>query len=147
VLCILKRDRFVGVCETGADLVTFTGIAALIFIPLLRGVPMHIMQRFDLEQFLSSIQNFKVTIAYVVPPVVLLLAKHPVIDKFDLSSLRMMHSAAAPLTPDLIDMIHKRIKCPVKQSYGMSEAAPGITTQVNVLLYPAFEIENVKESY
>jgi len=105
------------------------GIAALIFIPLLRGVPMHIMQRFDLEQFLSSIQNFKVTIAYVVPPVVLLLAKHPVIDKFDLSSLRMMHSAAAPLTPDLIDMIHKRIKCPVKQSYGMSEAAPGITTQ------------------
>ncbi|PVH85763.1 acetyl-CoA synthetase-like protein [Cadophora sp. DSE1049] len=105
------------------------GIAALIFIPLLRGVTMHIMQRFDLEQFLSSIQKFKVTIAYVVPPVVLLLAKHPLVEKYDLSSLQMMHSAAAPLTQDLIDMIYKRIKVPIKQSYGMSEAAPGISTQ------------------
>ncbi|KAH6709134.1 putative phenylacetyl-CoA ligase [Leptodontidium sp. MPI-SDFR-AT-0119] len=105
------------------------GIAALIFIPVYRGVTMHIMQRFDLEFFLSSIQKFKVTTAYVVPPIVLLLAKHPVVDKYDLSSLRIMHSAAAPLTQDLIDMIYKRIKVPIKQSYGMSEAAPGISSQ------------------
>ncbi|KAH7364099.1 putative phenylacetyl-CoA ligase [Rhexocercosporidium sp. MPI-PUGE-AT-0058] len=105
------------------------GIAALIFLPLYRGVTMHIMQRFDLETFLSSIQKFKVTVAYVVPPVVLLLAKHPLVDKYDLSSLQMMHSAAAPLTHDLIDMIYKRIKVPIKQSYGMSESAPGISSQ------------------
>lgn len=97
---------------------------------------MHIMQRFDLEFFLSSIQKFKVTTAYVVPPIVLLLAKHPVVDKYDLSSLRIMHSAAAPLTQDLIDMIYKRIKVPIKQSYGMSEAAPGISSQVFYPLSP-----------
>ncbi|KAH7417408.1 hypothetical protein BKA64DRAFT_615186 [Cadophora sp. MPI-SDFR-AT-0126] len=132
------------------------GIAIMIFFPLLRGVPMHIMQRFDLEQFLSSVQKFKVTIAYVVPPVVLLLAKHPVVDNFDLSSLRMMHSAAAPLTPDLIDMIYKRIKVPIKQSYGMSEAAPGISTQKTELwnnpsgsvgkLYPSMALKVVSPS-
>jgi acyl-coenzyme A synthetase/AMP-(fatty) acid ligase len=92
---------------------------------------MHIMQRFDLERFLSAIQLYKVTIAYVVPPIVLLLAKHPLLDKFDLRSLRMMHSAAAPLTRDLIDMIYARLKVPIKQSYGMSETAPAISSQVN----------------
>lgn len=107
------------------------GIAALIFIPIYKGVTMHIMQRFDLEHFLYSIQTYQVTIAYVVPPIVLLLAKHPLIDTFDLSSLRVLHSAAAPLTYDLIEMIYSRLKIPIKQSYGMSEAAPAISTQVS----------------
>ena len=114
------------------------GIAALIFVPIYKGVTMHIMQRFDLEQFLSSIQTYKVTIAYVVPPIVLLLAKHPLIDRFDLSSLRMMHSAAAPLTQDLIKMIYSRLKTPIKQSYGMSEAAPAISTQVSATIPTPF---------
>lgn len=92
---------------------------------------MHIMQRFDLPQLCQSIQSSKITVAYVVPPVVLALAKHPIVDKYDLSSLREMHSAAAPLGTDLIDVIYKRLKVPIKQSYGMSEASPAITTQVN----------------
>lgn len=97
---------------------------------------MHIMQRFDLLQLCQSIQSSKITVAYVVPPVVLALAKHPVVDKYDVSSLREMHSAAAPLGTDLIDMIYKRLKVPIKQSYGMSETSPAITTQVNPT--PAF---------
>jgi acyl-coenzyme A synthetase/AMP-(fatty) acid ligase len=88
------------------------------------------MQRFDLEQFLQNIQASKVTVAYVVPPVVLLLAKNPLIENYDLSSLRMMHSAAAPLTEDLIRSVHDRLKVGIVQSYGMSEASPAISTQV-----------------
>jgi 4-coumarate--CoA ligase len=91
---------------------------------------MHIMQRFDLQNFCVSIQTNKITIAYVVPPVVLLLAKNPALDKYNLSSLRMMYSAAAPLATDLIEMVHKRLKVPVKQAYGMSEASPAICSQV-----------------
>lgn len=96
-----------------------------------KGVTVHIMQRFDLLQLCQSIQSSKITVAYVVPPVVLALAKHPIVDKYDLSSLREMHSAAAPLGTDLIDVIYKRLKVPIRQSYGMSEASPAITTQVN----------------
>lgn len=124
-------------------LISPTGIAVLIFIPIHRGITMHIMQRFDLPQFLTSIQTSKITIAYVVPPVVLLLGKHPLIDKFDLSSLRMMMSAAAPLTKDLIEMVYSRLKVPIKQSYGMSEAAPGITCQVPLSLpRPSHKLTN-----
>jgi hypothetical protein len=48
------------------------------------------MPKFELEDFCRIIQELKVTFAYVVPPVVLLLGKHPVVSKYDLSSLRMM---------------------------------------------------------
>jgi acyl-coenzyme A synthetase/AMP-(fatty) acid ligase len=95
---------------------------------------MHIMQRFDSEHLCQSIQASRVRIAYVVPPVILLLAKHPVVDKYNLSSLRMMHSAAAPLTNDLIKMVYARLKVPICQTYGMSEASPAITSQVSPLL-------------
>ena len=59
------------------------------------------MPRFDLEQFLQLIQEHRVTVAYVAPPVVLALAKHPLVDEFDLSSLRAILSGAAPLDSDL----------------------------------------------
>ncbi|KAH6707856.1 putative phenylacetyl-CoA ligase [Leptodontidium sp. MPI-SDFR-AT-0119] len=105
------------------------GVAVMAFHPIYNGVTVHVMQQFDLPQLCQSIQSSKITVAYVVPPVVLALAKHPVVDKYDLSSLREIHSAAAPLGTDLIDVIHKRLKVPIKQSYGMSETSPVITTQ------------------
>jgi len=82
------------------------------------------MPKFDLERFCVHIQTHRATFAYVVPPVVLLLGKSPVIDKFDLSSLRMLNSGAAPLTRDLVDAVYKRLKIPIKQGYGLSETSP-----------------------
>ena len=88
------------------------------------------MQRFDLEQFCQNIERYKITMAFIVPPVALLLAKHPLVAQYNLSSLRMMHSSAAPLTQDLVDMLYKRLKVPIKQGYGSSEASPGVAAQV-----------------
>jgi 4-coumarate--CoA ligase len=106
------------------------GLAVLVLLPVYRGITVYIMQRFDLEQFCQNIEQNKITLTFVVPPVVLLLAKHPLVDKYNLSSLRMMHSSAAPLTDDLVQMIYKRLKVPIKQGYGLSEASPGVAAQV-----------------
>lgn len=97
------------------------------------GLTLTIMPKFDLEKFCSIVQNQKITFSYVVPPVVLLLAKHPVVDKYDLSSLRMMNSGAAPLTRELVESVYERLKIPVKQGYGLSETSPTTHTQVQVL--------------
>ncbi|EXJ64853.1 hypothetical protein A1O7_01192 [Cladophialophora yegresii CBS 114405] len=105
------------------------GIAVLLLQPVFRGVGVHIMQRFELEPFCRLVQHHRITFAYVVPPVVLALAKHPSVDQYDLTSLRMMHSSAAPLTDDLVQMVYKRLKVPVKQGYGLSEASPGVASQ------------------
>lgn len=89
------------------------------------------MAKFEIEKFCSIVQEQKITFSYVVPPVVLLLSKHPVVDNYDLSSLRMMNSGAAPLTREIVDAIYRRLKVPVKQGYGLSETSPTTHTQVS----------------
>lgn len=89
------------------------------------------MAKFEMEKFCRTIQDQKITFSYVVPPVVLLLGKHPVVAKYDLSSLRMMNSGAAPLTSELVDAVYKRLKVPIKQGYGLSETSPTTHTQVS----------------
>lgn len=102
---------------------------------LYRGYRTVVMPKFDIEQFCKNIQEEKITFALVVPPVVLLLSKHPIVDKYDLSSLRMMNSGAAPLTRELVDAVHKRTKLAVKQGYGLSETSPTTHTQPWELWY------------
>ena len=87
------------------------------------------MQKFDIERWCAHVQNYRITFSYVVPPVVLLLGKHPVVDKYDLSSLRMMNSGAAPLTQELVEAVYVRIKVGIKQGYGLSETSPTTHTQ------------------
>src|SRR3712207_6671902 len=55
------------------------------------------LPRFDLEDFLRTIQEQRITRAFVAPPILLALAKHPVVDRYDLSSLTSITSGAAPL--------------------------------------------------
>lgn len=49
------------------------------------------------------------TNAPLVPPLVLFLTKHPLVDKFDLSSLKSLSSGAAPLGRDLEIGVSKRL--------------------------------------
>ncbi|MGF1938492.1 MAG: thioester reductase domain-containing protein [Nostoc sp. ChiQUE02] len=80
------------------------------------------MPRFDLEVFLSLIEKHKITRIHIVPPILLALAKQPLVDKYDLSSLRVLTSGAAPLSHQLIEECEQRLaNCVVKQAYGTSE--------------------------
>ena len=110
------------------------GLTCLIHQSMYMGLTLTIMPKFDLEKFCSIIQNQKITFSYIVPPVVLLLGKHPIVDKYDLSSLRMLNSGAAPLTRELVDAVYKRLKVPIKQGYGLSETSPTTHTQVYLQL-------------
>ncbi len=74
---------------------------------LRRGAEIVTMPRFELDQFLQLIQDHKITIAYVAPPVVVALAKHPLVDDFDLSSLRAIMSGAAPLDSALQNAVRR----------------------------------------
>lgn len=105
------------------------GLNVLIHQPLFSGVPTLVLQRFDLERWCSLVQDHQITFSYIVPPIVLLLCKHPIVDKYDLTSLRMTSSGAAPLTRDLVEALHKRKGVRVKQGYGLSETSPTIFVQ------------------
>lgn len=83
-----------------------------------------IMPSFDLGEFLGNIAEHKCTIAFIAPPVAVALAKHPLVDEHDLSSLNVVMSGAAPLDADLGHAVAKRLSCKVVQGYGMSELSP-----------------------
>ncbi len=91
---------------------------------LAEGVTVVTMPRFDMEQALALIQEHGVTQFYAVPPIVLGLAKSPLVDQFDVSSLRKIFSGAAPLGADLAAEAATRVGCVVVQGYGMTELSP-----------------------
>ncbi|MBQ0950972.1 4-coumarate--CoA ligase family protein [Streptomyces anthocyanicus] len=102
------------------------GLTALMNAPLRLGATVVVLPRFDLEQFLAAIQNHRITSLYVAPPIVLALAKHPLVADYDLSSLRYIVSAAAPLDARLAAACSQRLGLPpVGQAYGMTELSPG----------------------
>jgi len=94
------------------------------------GVKTVVMPKFDLERFCQLVQEHQVSVTYVPPPIVLALAKHPVVSKYDLTSLRFLNSAAAALTKELVEEVWQRLKIPVKQGYGLSETGPAAIVQM-----------------
>ena len=82
------------------------------------------MSRFEMEAFLSAIETHKVTKAPIVPPIVLGLAKHPAVEKYDLSSLELILSGAAPLGEGIAMEAAARVGCSIAKGYGMTEASP-----------------------
>jgi acyl-CoA synthetase (AMP-forming)/AMP-acid ligase II len=82
------------------------------------------LPRFDLEQFLRAHQDYRITRSFLAPPIVLALARNPIVDEFDLSHVRLMNSGAAPLKAELAIEASKRLGCEVVQGYGMTELSP-----------------------
>jgi acyl-CoA synthetase (AMP-forming)/AMP-acid ligase II len=100
------------------------GMNLLLNAGLDRGTTTITMPRFDMEEFLRLVQDHRVTVAFLVPPIILGLAKHPAVDTYDLSSLRLITSGAAPLGADTGAQAAQRIGCEVVQGYGMTELSP-----------------------
>ncbi len=100
------------------------GLGVLLNMSLYHGVTLVTIPRFDLEQFLQILQDYGVTRAHLVPPIILALAKHPLVDKYDLSKLRIINSGAAPLSDELSAACAARLGCIVKQGYGLTETSP-----------------------
>jgi acyl-CoA synthetase (AMP-forming)/AMP-acid ligase II len=99
------------------------GFAIVLPCSLAAGATVVTVARFDLEVFLRVIQEHRATFTIVVPPIALALARHPLVDSYDLSSLRALGVGAAPLGADLERLCAERLGCEVAQGLGMTEAA------------------------
>jgi 4-coumarate--CoA ligase len=100
------------------------GMQVLMNTGLRAGVTIITMPRFDLEQFLQLHQDHGITRSFVAPPIVVALAKHPIVDNYDLSKLEQVFSGAAPLSAELALECGARLGCDVVQGYGMTELSP-----------------------
>ena len=81
--------------------------------------------RFDLATFCRLVQEHQPQRAHLVPPILIQLAKNDdIVSQYDMSSLQMIVSAAAPLGLDVEQAVRQRLDCQVKQGWGMSELSP-----------------------
>jgi acyl-CoA synthetase (AMP-forming)/AMP-acid ligase II len=111
------------------------GMAVLLNGGLAAGITQVIMPRFDPEGAMSLIQQHRVTALFFVPPAVLALVNQPRLAEFDLSSVRMLVSGAAPLPAEVGRQAQVKLPgCIVMQAYGMTEASP--VTNINPLESP-----------
>ena len=99
------------------------GMTLLLCLSLYNGVTLLSSPRFELEQFLQIVQDHRVTMLSLVPPLVLALANHPIVDNYDLSCVRLITCGAAPLGVDLEQACAQRLGCGIIQGYGLTEVA------------------------
>ena len=100
------------------------GMVVIMGLGLSQGATIVSMPRFELEAFLKILQDYRVTYANIVPPILLALAKHPAVANYDLSSVDTFFSGAAPLGAELATAVQTRLHCRVRQGYGLTETSP-----------------------
>lgn len=100
------------------------GMVVVMMVGLRAGATIVTLPRFEVSTFLNVLQRHQVTRAYVVPPLVRTLAIHPLVDQYDLSSLRDVISGGAPLPESIARLCAERNHCIVRQLYGLTECSP-----------------------
>ena len=100
------------------------GMTVLMNHGLWAGATVVTLPRFDLEDFLRTIAEHRTNRVYIAPPVAVALAKHQLVESYDLSAIDVVFSGAAALDEELAHAVAKRIGCAVRQGYGMTEMSP-----------------------
>jgi len=80
-------------------------------------------------EVLRLIEHHKATLLHAVPTLYSVLLNHPLVEKFDLSSLVACASGAAPLPVELAKRFEEKTGAVIFEGYGLSETSP--VTHVN----------------
>ncbi|EYB89829.1 hypothetical protein Y032_0227g2815 [Ancylostoma ceylanicum] len=95
----------------------------LVNLSLLQGSTGIIFTHFEPHTFCRAIQDYKVSFLPLVPPIMVFLAKHPICDEYDLSSIKLLVCGAAPAGKDICEELSRKYPNMkyIQQGYGMTE--------------------------
>ena len=142
--CNVRQNLATDLARPGAVSVDFLpfhqayGFMRVMNVGLANAAAQVIIPRFDAHLVLYLIHKYSVTDLFVVPPALrslMDLAEQG--QKYDISSLRFIMSAAAPLPPRTAEAAQRLFMCPVIQGYGLTETSP--ITNVNPLSRPKLD--------
>ena len=117
---VVKDDVLIGVLP----LYHIYGMTVLMCYALARQSELVLLSKFEPPTFLDAMSKFKVTVGFLVPPIILFLAKHPIVKEYNLSSLKWIMSGAAPLDAATQKGLSEELNVPISQGWGMTELAP-----------------------
>ncbi|CAO1397512.1 unnamed protein product [Diamesa tonsa] len=108
------------------------GFLTLVAVTVATSAKIVFLPKFEEGLFLSCVENYKTSILFMVPPLMVFLAKHPMVDGYDTSSIQTIICGAAPLSKELEMAVQSRLKnkkCQIRQGYGMSELTLSVLLQ------------------
>lgn len=107
------------------------GLSCVVLVGMWLGSFTYGMTSFDLEKYCEAMAKYKVTFAHIVPPIAALLVVSEIPLKYDLTALKILVVAAAPLKEALQVRLKARLGSKVKilQGYGLSECSPTVMYQ------------------
>ncbi len=100
------------------------GMTAIMNLGLLRRATVVTLQRFEIDTFLKVLQDWPIPVAHIVPPIAVVLAKHPGVDSYDLRGVKWLFCGAAPLGAELTAALRTRLGIITRQGYGLTETSP-----------------------
>ncbi|HET9492826.1 MAG TPA: long-chain fatty acid--CoA ligase [Chloroflexia bacterium] len=115
-----KRDVYLGVIpffhSYGMTVVMNMAVAAAASIVLL--------PRFTMKDVLRAIARFRPTVFPAVPTMYNAIARHPLAARYDLRSIRVCISGAAPLPAEVMQAFEGVTGARLVEGYGLTEASP-----------------------
>lgn len=104
------------------------GLSYVLHSSVALGGTIIIMPTYSFDLMLDTIQKFRITYGYLVPPIICALSKDPRVQQYNLTSMRTVLSGGATLSPSLIKNTEQRLpQLRVIQGYGMTEMSPAVT--------------------
>ncbi|KAI0634244.1 acetyl-CoA synthetase-like protein [Trametes polyzona] len=104
------------------------GVVVSLHFFMLCGATLVIVPRFNLENALKSIVRYKVGHLALVPPMIVLLCKSPIVKKYDLRCVKSTTSGAAPLSAELTNQLGRVLpNSGIGQGYGMTETCTTVS--------------------
>ncbi len=124
---IINRDATAfGVARERISLVTLPlyhgyGVFAM-SLEFLTGGRMVLLSRWDTEEAMKCIQQYRITEFRGVPTMYIQLLNHPAADKYDLSSLQISICGSAPMPLEVARQWKDKYGIDIWEGYGLSEA-------------------------
>lgn len=125
---LMKSQNLQSYTENCLGLLPMSHIYGLIVISHVgpyRGDGVIVLPKYDFKNLLQVIQDYKISMLYLVPPMIIHLTKAPeMLKQYDLSSVNACFTGAAPLGKETANQLLEMFPTwAVKQGYGLTETA------------------------
>lgn len=114
------------------------GLVIIAHASTYRGDQVVVLPKFEPQSFLNVIAKYRINTLYLVPPVILLMAKNEeLLNKYNLTSVREIYSGAAPLSQEVLQELTRRYPSwKIRQAYGLTECSPVVTSTSSLDVWP-----------